>query len=539
MRKSARLEREVEKDVRVKKDTRNYLFGVVVLSISAIFVKLIGLFYKIPMLKLLGSEGMGYFNAAYEVYALFCVISTAGVPIAMSVIISSYSDDKRGGALRVFSIAFKALLVIGVICTSVMLAFAYPFSHLLGEVKSVYAILAIAPALFFACLTGVYRGYFQGLSKMTPTAISQFIEAACKLIFGLVFVCVALRFGFKTEIVAAFAALGLVVGSVLSMLYLCITKKMSCDLSAKDGRDKSKIIKSLWHTSVPITISSAVLSVTRIIDMTMIIRRLQSAGYTSTQAFSVYGSYTTLAVPLFALAPALISAVAHPLIPRLGDAIALGDGEGQASAANDAVRFTSLIAMPISMGISLFSKEILELLFSGQTAEIELCAPLLSVLGMSVTLSCLVTVGNAMLQTYGRARIPMISMLVGSVTKIVVSYFLIGNASVSIMGAPISTLLCDLVINIINFYYICKLIPGGIKVGKPLVRPFISALVAVLVAKITYGYFAAKYGGGTLQILSFIGLAAVLYVPLILLLGTVSLSEISLRFKKENYSLQA
>ena len=539
MRKTARLEREVENDVSVKKETRNYLFGVLVLSLSAIIVKLIGLFYKIPMLKLLGSEGMGYFNAAYEIYALFCIISTAGMPVAMSVIISSCSDNKGRGALRVFGVAFRMLLVIGVVCTSVMLAFAFPFSHLLGESRSVYAILAISPALLFACLTGAYRGYFQGLSKMTPTAISQFIEAACKLIFGLVFVFLALRLGFKTEIVAAFAALGLVVGSFLSMLYLCITKRISGDTSVKNDGGQGEIIRMLWNTSVPITLSAAVLSVTRIIDMTMIIRRLQSAGYTGSQAFSVYGSYTTLAVPLFALAPALISSVAHPLVPRLGDAIAIGDKDAQTRAANDAVRLSALISMPMSIGISLFSKEILELLFRGQAAEIELCAPLLSMLGLSVTLSCLVTVGNAMLQAYGHARIPMISMLIGSGLKIVISYFLIGNARIGIMGAPISTLLCDLVINIINSYYISKSVPMGISVGKSLVRPFVAALVSVLISKISYGYFAAKYGTGAILTLSFIGLAAVLYVPLCLLLGAVSFKEITPRIKGENQSLRA
>lgn len=524
---AARTDREV------KKQSQGYLFGVVILSLSAIAVKLIGLFYKIPMLKLLGSEGMGYFNSAYELYALFCVISTSGIPVAMSVMISTSSSDKVAGALRVLKIAAKALFLIGIVCSAAMFGLAYPFSKLLGEEKCVYALLAISPGLLFACLTGAYRGYFQGLSRMAPTAVSQLIEAVCKLIFGLLLVYLALRAGFRTEMIAAAAALGLVIGSVLSTMFLFIMKKRTVETPERVCYSEKSILKTLFKTSAPITLSAAALSFTKLIDMTMIIRRLQSAGYTSEEAFSVYGSYTTLAVPLFALAPALIGSVAQPLIPRLGDAIASGDCEGQTSATNDAVRLASIISMPISLGLSLFSKEILELLFKGQNAEIVLCAPLLAMLGMSVTLSCLVTVGNSILHAYGRARIPMIAMLIGSVVKIITSYVLIGNSGIGIAGAPISTFLCDFVINAINAYYISKCLPSGIAVGKVLVRPFAASVLSVAIAKIIYGIFAARFGEGNALTLSFIGLAAMIYLPTCLLLGVVKIDDIPIIKKKK------
>lgn len=527
MQRAIRTEREVEKQ------SRGYLLGVIVLSLSAIAVKFIGLFYKIPMLKLLGSEGMGYFNSAYELYALFCVISTSGIPIAMSVMISTSSKDKTVGAQVIFKIAARALLLIGIVCATAMFGLAYPFSKLLGEEKCVYALLTISPGLLFACLTGAYRGYFQGLSRMVPTAVSQLIETVCKLVFGLLFVYLAIVAGYSTEIVAAAAALGLVIGSAISMCYLFITRKTSKTISGEVDHIEKGILRMLFKMSAPITLSAAALSFTRLIDMAMIIRRLQSAGCTSEEAFSVYGGYTTLAVPLFALAPTLISSVAQPLIPRLGDAISSRNMKEQTTAVNDAIRLASIISMPISMGLSLFSKEILELLFRGQREEIESCAPLLSMLGISVVLSCMVTVGNSILHAYGHAKIPMIAMLIGSVVKIVTSYFLIGSASIGIAGAPISTFLCDFTINAINAYYISKCLPSEIAVGRTLVRPFVASALSVALVKIFYGICAARVGEGTMLTLSFIGLAALVYIPACLLLGVVKISDISIKEKKK------
>ena len=182
--------------------------------------------------------------------------------------------------------------------------------------------------------------------------------------------------------------------------------------------------------AVPITLSSAVMSVTKIIDMTVILRRLQDIGYTSAEAFSAYGGYTTLALPIFSLAPALISSVALSLVPSLSSCVARGDSDGQVAVIGDAIKLTSIVAMPISLGVCFFSREILSLIFHGQDDAITLCAPLLSMLAISIVPACFITVENAVLQAYSRAGLPIISMLAGSRLKLVCAYFLIGRMPV-------------------------------------------------------------------------------------------------------------
>ena len=504
----------------------NFLSGVMALSVSAIIVKIIGLVYKIPMLRLLGSEGMGYFNSAYEIYALLCVISTAGLPVAMSVMISR-CDSREGAAEKIYSISMRLFLTLGAVGSVLMLALSYPFASFLGNSKSFYSILAISPTLFFICAVSAFRGYFQGKSRMMPTAVSQLIEASGKLILGILFASIALYAGLSVEATAACAVLGLFLGSVASAAYLLVLKRRdSKTVNRTRLEDERGIVKQLLRIAIPVTLSSAVISLTKMVDMTMIIRRLQGIGYSSEEAFSVYGSYTTLAVPLFALAPALISSVAIPLIPRLGRAIADKDLSAQGETVNDGIRLTAIISMPIGAGLSLFSKQILELIFKGHTEEIALSAPLLSILGFSVTLSCLITTGNSILQAYGHPSIPVISMTVGTVVKTALAFILISDPRINAAGAPISTFFCDLIINFINFAYICKYIPKSIDVGKALLRPFIASAVSVTLAKLLYGIVEVRVGESPMLTLASVAVAGMVYLVLCLLLHVIDKNDI-------------
>ena len=253
------------------------------LTLSAIIVKAIGLVYKIPMLRLLGSEGMGYFNSAYELYALFCTVSTAGLPVAMSVMISSSRNKEKDLTHRIFSIALKLFLILGIVGSVALFAFAHPISAFLKSEKAYYSIIAISPTVFLICLSSAYRGYFQGLGRMAPTAISQVIEALCKLVLGLIFAYIALSAGLETQSVAAFAVLGLVSGTAISALYLFLTKRISCgENEAEISLDKrDKVLPELLRIAIPVTLSSAVINMTKIIDMGTILRRMQSIGYSS------------------------------------------------------------------------------------------------------------------------------------------------------------------------------------------------------------------------------------------------------------------
>ena len=467
----------------VTKGSNKFLSGVLVLTLSTVIVKIIGLVYKIPMLTLLGGEGMGYFNSAYEIYALVCTISVTGLPVAMSVIISSSDEKKRR---KMFSLSLALFLVMGVAFFILMLSLSGKISQLLKNPKAALSIMAISPAAVFSCLLGVYRGYFQGRSKMLPISLSQIIEATGKLVLGIIFAYAKKMQGGNTASVAAAGILGVTLSSLLSFCFLFIFKLAEGKKTRIDKIDTRgenvRMLRELLFLALPITLSSLIVSLTRVVDMTMILRRLQYIGYSCDSANFLYGSYTTMCLPLFALSPALISAIAMPLIPSLSENIVQNDKDGQKKYISDALSLTFFIAMPISIGMCLFSGEILSLLFSGQGVAVSLMKIPLCILSLSVTLSCIITLTNGILQSYRRVYIPIISMSLGCIVKLVLSYVLIGAPSVNILGAPISTLACDALISAINIHYMKKSLQKNISVSRILAKPLICAAISVGVA---------------------------------------------------------
>ena len=522
-----------------------FFSGVLLLGLSTVLVKIIGLIYKIPMLTYLGTEGMGYFNSAYEIYALFCVISTAGLPVALSVLISAAIAKGRADEVRkIYRGALSVFLSVGALGSGVMLVFAKQFCAIIRSENAYYCILAISPTVFFICLSSALRGYFQGHQRMHPTAISQVIEAIGKLGFGLLFAYLALENGHPTPVVAAFAGVGLTLGTVFATLYLLIEKlrfekrnTAGADVEGGSTSSYREIWKSLSRLSVPMTLGASVVSLTKLIDMTMILRRLQAIGYSEALANEAYGSYTTLALSVYALLPTLVNSLALPLVPMLSAAIATKDLEKQAQMVGISYRLTALFAIPASLGLTAFSYPILKLLFSGDASAVAIAAPLLSCLGVSVFLSCMITATNSVLHAYQVVNRPILALLAGALVKVLIAYFLIGHPSVALMGAPISTFFCNAVVVICNLSFVagyCK--PPTVRAS--FLRPLLASALAI---GLSWGMdlgMRAWLGENRLYTLLSLGAAVLLYLLFACVLGAVQKEDIlALPMGKPVYSV--
>ena len=510
-----------------------FMSGVLVLSISTVIVKVIGLGVKIPLLSVLGAVGMGYFNSAYEIYALLCVVSTAGLPTALSMLVSAGRERKdRSAVSRSYKVALYVFLVIGLVGSGAMLIFASPLSEAIGNRDAYFCILAIAPALFLICVSSAVRGYFQGFGYMTPTAVSQLIEALGKLIFGVWFGVAAIKAGMSLPVAAGMSVLGLTLGILISTLYLLLVKRLrgnrNEDISLTEPKSDGTIGR-LLKIAFPITLSAAVISSCRIVDMALILRRLQSAGMGAYEANAIYGSYTTLAVPVFGLIPSLITPISLSLIPALTAAVASENRSEQRSVATKAVRLAVLLSMPASMGIALYAKPILSILFTGQTDAIEIAAPLLSVLGASVMFSGLITTTNAILQSHGQTVKPIISMGIGTAIKIVLAYILIGIPEIGAYGAPVSTLACDLTVTVINLFMIYRSVQrkdGGFSLGEVYMRPFFASLGAMAASFAVYVTVMNLGGAERLSFLAALPVAFASYVAFALIFRALRREDI-------------
>lgn len=521
----------VESEKTVKK---TFLSGVLLLTLSTVLVKIIGLLYKIPMLSYLGAVGMGYFNSAYEIYALFCVISTAGLPVALSVLISaSLAKGNEEGAQKVFRASMLIFLIIGAAGTAAMIFFAPSFCKMIQSENAYGCILAISPTVFLVCLSSALRGYFQGYQRMLPTALSQLLEAIGKLAFGLLLAKWALERGYDTPTVAAAAGVGLTLGTLLSLVYL-ILEKLFFQAKRKRGKAASKpqntekyreIWGSLVKLAVPMTLGASAVSLTKLIDMTMILRQLQAIGYTEIAANDAYGSYTTLALSVFGLLPTLVNSIALPLVPMLSASIAEGNRERQAQMIRSSYRLTALFAIPASLGISAFSRPVLLLLFGNEPSAIDTAAPLLSILGISVFLSCMITATNSVLHAYRSVNKPVLAMLVGALLKIVSAYLLIGNERIGLYGAPISTLLCNLAVVALNLWFaygLCK----DADLSGVFWKPFAASAVSTGIAYGAYLWLVLRFGEHAIFGMGGILLTGALYLVFACLFGALDTEDL-------------
>ena len=516
---------------------KRFISGVFVLSFSTLIVKVIGLAFKIPMLSILGMEGMGYFNSAYEIYAMLCVVSTAGLPVALSILVSAARAREDVLAIKgIYRSALRIFFIFGALGSAFMILFAKKLAMSIGNDEAYYCIMAIAPALFFICLASAVRGYCQGFEEMKPTAISQLIEAIAKLVLGIIFALAAIRKGYPVPTVAAFAVLGITVGTFLSLCYLMIArrkvnKKIIGFLSGDINTKKEENAKTLLKIALPITLGSAVISLTRILDMAFIMRRLQDIGISSFRSNEIYGAYTTLALPIFGLIPSLITPVSMALIPELTGFIERKSLKGQIISVERAIRLTTLFAMPASLAVTVFSRQILSLLFKGQNDAIDIAAPLLSLLGASVLFSCLITTTNAILQAYRCVKLPIFSMSVGVAVKAITSYFLLGSRWVGVYGAPIGSLACNVTVVLLNFALMFRYAGNtamAINLVRSFVKPFFASVISIGGAFASYSLLAEKLFSETAVFCIAVVAAVILYCLLVFLLGIMDREDLKM-----------
>jgi len=526
----------------VKKSAKLFFSGVLVLTVANLLVKVIGLLFKIPMYNELGSDVMGYYGSAYTIYTFFYMISTAGLPVAVSIMIS---ESKVKGQVKqikkIFRTTVTLFFTVGIVGMVVMGVGSGLFASLMADPDAGICIIAIAPTLFFICISSAMRGYFQGFQQMTPTAVSELIEALCKLVLGLLFALYAESQGWSASVIAAFAVLGLTAGAGLGMLFLCITKLMFKESEytaefiesvgvSEDTQPTGAIIKRLIHIALPITLSASVMSFASMIDMFFVKRLLQTAhGFTVEQANSTYGNYTTLAVPMFNLPPVLVYPIGCAIIPLL--TAAKQEMERFREIARSALRVAVLIGVPCAFGLSVLSKPILMLIYNESDPEvlagINEAAPLLSILAPSTLFVCLLSITNAILQSCGQERKPLISLLIGGGVKIVTNFVLI--QFIGMVGTPISTFICYLTITSFNFYFISK--HAGV---IPDIEKFLRTLVCgVFCGGGAFGayYIFSNYifeTSPSIAVIGAIGVAGLVYLAMIFVLRAVTAEDIKL-----------
>lgn len=526
-----------------KRQHQSFEYGAAILVVATMLVKVIGAVFKIPLSSLIGTLGFGYFTSAYDLFLPIYSLAMAGLPIAISRMVAEnvakkqFNDVKQ--TLRISRIAF---LVSGAVGFVIMAIATVVFFNITGDGRTLPSILVIAPSILFCCVMSVYRGYYEGMRNMTPTAVSNVIEALGKLILGLgfAFLVIKIRGDLTPEtasLAAAGAMLGITVGTALGALYLVIKFKKDNGLISAEEYDASPLAKSGKQTlkilitiAIPIALGSLAQNVASLIDVTMV------KGLIADDAEIVKGIYSSLigseistdadvanflygvrgqAFTLFNLIPTITSVMGVSALPVLATSWTNGDRAEVKKNMSSIIKLTSLIALPAGVGLAFLGGPVMSLIYGTEEAVL-IGGPMLTVFGVAAVFSGLAMPLTNMLQAIGKQIVPVINIAIGAVVKIVVNFILVGNPEINILGSAIGTLCCYLYIAIANFICLVKFTKTMPNLVSGFVKPLVSALCCGMSA---LGVTVLLNGGKIPTILGVAVAAMVYFVVLILLRG--------------------
>ncbi len=506
--------------------------GAASLTLSVIIVKLLGVLYKIPLASVLSDEGMGYFNSAYTVYSFFYLLCTAGVPKGIMLLLSEHKEDNSINNKGIIKASIRAFTLIGIFTALLFTLVSTPLSHIIGSPESKYTMICIAPSILFTSVAGVLRGSLNSQMRLGAIAASQVLDGALKLALGLLFALIGVKLSLPVYVISALTILGATFGSLVSLIYLIILSKneiWSLNTRQTDNKsERNRILKKLFKISFPITLSAALMSLTGVVDLFLIMRRLESIGYTEAEATALYGNYTTLAVSMFNLGIALITPVSMAVMPALASAYTKKDKKNFDISLKNALSLSSFISAPIVLGFLIFSEEILRLLFGAEAASEGYS--LLVLLSPGIVFMSLILILNSAIESVGRPGLAMMSMTIGAFVKIIISGILLGIPEIGISGAPLGTVISYAVSSLISLLILSHMLAYNIPILSGSLLNYLTAAASVLTARLIYDNMIITVNY-TISLIASILAAALIYVILSILFS-VTRPEISLKIAK-------
>ena len=469
------------------------------LAMATAIVKVIGALYKIPLNAIIGEQGFGYYNTAYEIYTVLLMISTAGLPVAMSRMISQASSlGHYNQVRRIYRTARGIFLGLGITGSLLMTVFCRELAQFQNQPDAWAAIGCLGPCVLLICVMSTFRGFFQGQGNMIPTSVSQVLEAITKLIVGMAAALILLKMTNSIPLAAGGAILGVTASCLLSAIYLfsCFHKTyQELPETQEDVSSYTDTAKGLLTIAIPITVGSAGLQLLTMLETKIYMGQILGLGYTQGEADTMRGIYG-MALTIFNMPCAFITPITISIIPAITAQLTTGN-HGEARATEEsAARITGLISMPCAFGLAIMAEPVTALL-GGYTGEnLVLATKLMAVLGASIAFNAVVLVTTAIMQAHGHVNRPVVNMFIGGFVKLAAVYILTGNPAFGIVGTPIGTLLCYLVICTLNLLSIRSLISDPPAILRNLLRPFLAAATMGIFA------FAALFGLQTLGITS-------------------------------------
>ncbi|GAB6099771.1 polysaccharide biosynthesis protein [Halanaerocella petrolearia] len=511
-------------------EKNSLLQGTFILAVAAFISKFLGFIYKAFLARMIGGVGLGLYEKAYPVYTLILTVSIVGIPVAISKLVSEKKAEGQDYiADYIFNTALKVSFVFGLVASIIVGLLARPIAYyLLDDIKVYYSILAIAPAIFIVSVMATYRGYFQGLRKMKPTGISQVVEQLVRMTTMILLALFLLPYG--VELGAAGAASGAFFGAVAGLIVMLIIYYRHKKKEVTDNLDKPEtmpelqiILRKIFSLAIPVTIGALILPLMRLVDASMITRRLRVAGFSLKQATNLYGQFNGMAMTLVRFPTVVAASLAVNLVPAISEAATLEENELVQSRISKAFKLTLYLSIPSSLGLFILARPLCTMIFGIPQAAISLRYVALGVVAVSLQ-----QMTSSILQGFNQPKLPARNLFLGVVVNAALNYYLTSQPELGIRGAAIGTVTGFTLAALLNIIAVFKIAKPEFNYYNLLIKPLFSGLVMSVLVYSTYYTLNSMIHIKSITTLTAVLVGIISYSLVLLLTGGLTKEDIEL-----------
>lgn len=501
---------------------QSLLKGSLVLGMAGIFTKFLGLFFRWPLIMLIGDEGVGYYQMTYPLYMFFVAVAS-GVPVAISKMISE--RRAKGDVRGIFEIVKEStilMLFLGVGTSLILFLFAKPIINFVHwDEKSYYSLMAISLAPFIISIMTIFRGFFQGFQNMTPSGVSQIIEQMGRVIIGVGLAYILLPKGIEYS--AGGAALGASGGGIIGALYLYNKyKKVKKEMWNKKVPVNTSVLSEILKIALPISIGATVGTIMSLIDSILVPQKLLEAGMNSSQATILYSQLSGKAHVIINIPLTLSMALGTSLIPIIAENYVMRRKRELDNKIQMSLKLSFLIAFPATLGLFFLAEPIMKIIFPGKFEGYMI----LKYLSLSIPFIITTQTTTSIMQGVGHYIRPIINLFIGCIIKIILTFILVPMEGFNIYGAVIASISAYITATFLNVISIKIKMRTKLKLSETMIKPLIASLVMIVGVLFSFDYLKSVITSNTITCLSSILIGIILYVILIIILRIFTLEDI-------------
>lgn len=503
---------------------KSLIRGTLILASAGIIAKFLGFFFRIPLINMIGEEGIGLYQLTYPLYT-FLLALAAGIPVALSKMISErVALNNKKEAVKIFRTSIVVMAVFGISSSASLVVFSETIINSFKWTKeAVYSLMGISLAPAFTCLLSVYRGYFQGLQVMEPPAVSQIMEQLIRICVGVGLAYIMLPRGI--DMAAGGAAFGATAGALAALVWMMLMyrgNRIEC-FQGEKTRGALYLFGEMLRIAIPISIGQAIGSIMALIDSIQVPGLLMSSGYSYQMATRLYGQLTGKAHVLINVPLTLSMALAQSTVPAISEMNAIRSLKSVHRTIHTIFKFGMIIALPCCAGLYALSKPILMLIFQGRGDGWRL----LQILSVAALFIIIAQVCTSILNGIGKTILPVATMFFGCIIKIIISMIFIPVQSLNINAAAYSTLFSYVVVALLDFIFVVKYTRVRLPFYNTFVGPAISSAVMIISVIFVYIRIQDWTGRGNLATVLSILAGMSVYIALLLLTRTITRDEMA------------